>query len=111
QENILLAERLAKTNVDLEEEKNRRIRAERDAVWKDISFAAAHKIGNPIFAIETDLDPLQKRVNENRKEEATIVLANIRASVDKAKNIVEQFKSLAKAQQLSPVAVLLRPLL
>jgi len=111
QENTLLAERLAKTNAELEEEKNRRIRAERDAVWKDISFAAAHKIGNPIFAIETDLNPLEKRVNEDRKDEALKVISNIRAAVEKAKTIVEQFKSLAKAQQVNPVPTLLQPII
>ncbi len=60
QENVTLTDNLAKTIADLEEEKNRRVRAERDSVWKDISFSAAHKIGNPVFAIETNLGPLQK---------------------------------------------------
>ena len=46
-ENVDLAAGLAKTVAALEDEKNRRVRAERDAVWKDISFSAAHKIGNP----------------------------------------------------------------
>ena len=45
---------------ELENERNRRISAERDAIWKDISFSAAHKMGNPIFAIESNLDPLVK---------------------------------------------------
>ena len=52
-ETVLLSERLRTTVAAYEEEKNKRVRAERDAVWKDISFSAAHKIGNPIFAIET----------------------------------------------------------
>ena len=55
---------------ELKEEKNKRATAERDAVWKDISFSAAHKIGNPIFAVETDLDPLERRIKENRTPEA-----------------------------------------
>ena len=111
QENVILSLRLAKTNSDLEEEKNRRVRAERDSVWKDISFSAAHKIGNPVFAIETDLDPLQRRIVENRKEEAVEVIANIRGAVEKAKGIVDQFKSLTKAQQVQPVPTLLLPIL
>ena len=49
---------------ELEDERNRRISAERDAIWKDISFSAAHKMGNPIFAIENNLDPLVKRIIE-----------------------------------------------
>ncbi|NQT38639.1 MAG: HAMP domain-containing histidine kinase [Planctomycetes bacterium] len=111
QENVVLSDRLAATIADLEEEKNRRIRAERDAVWKDISFAAAHKIGNPIFAIETDLDPLKKRITEKRTDEAVDVIGNIRGAVEKAKNIIDQFKSLTKAQDIHPEVMPLRPVL
>jgi signal transduction histidine kinase len=110
-ENSDLVARQAKLIANLEEEKNRRIRAERDAVWKDISFSAAHKIGNPIFAIETDLDPLNKRIREQRTAEAEEVVENIRSSLEKSKAFVEQFKSLARAQEIKPVPTLLRPIL
>ena len=109
-ETLLLSERLASTNAELEEEKNRRVRAERDAVWKDIAFSAAHKLGNPLFAIETDLAPLRKRVAEGRTREATEVMENLFRAIEKAKSIVEQFKSLAKAQQVNARATPLRPL-
>ncbi|MBF0632023.1 MAG: HAMP domain-containing histidine kinase [Magnetococcales bacterium] len=99
-ENIALSERQLALINELESEKNRRVRAERDSVWKDIAFAAAHKIGNPIFAIETDLDPLAKRIREDRKEEVNEIIANYRKSIDKAKAIIEQFKSLTKAQEI-----------
>ena len=111
QENVTLTDNLAKTIADLEEEKNRRVRAERDSVWKDISFSAAHKIGNPVFAIETNLGPLQKRITEDRKDEAVEVVESIRGSVEKAKGIVEQFKSLTKAQQITQVPTPLLPIL
>ncbi|HEV2854476.1 MAG TPA: ATP-binding protein [Thermoanaerobaculia bacterium] len=111
QENVALAERQAKLISDLTEEKDKRIRAERDAVWKDISFSAAHKMGNPIFAIETNLDPLQKRVAESRLAEALEVISRIRASVEKAKGIVDQFKSLTRAQKIRPIPTLLKPIL
>lgn len=110
-ENVDLTNRLTATVSALEEEKNRRVRAERDAAWKDISFSAAHKIGNTIFAIETILDPLQKRVSESRTQEALKVIGRIRDSVEKAKKIVDQFKSLARAQNIKPIAIALRPLL
>jgi len=110
-ENVDILTRERRLNAELEEEKNRRVRAERDAVWKDISFSAAHKIGNPIFAIETDLDPLARRIKEQRTEEAQDVVENIRASVEKAKAFVEQFKSLAKAQEIKPCRTPLRPIL
>ena len=96
---------------DLEEEKNRRIRAERDAVWKEISFSAAHKIGNPIFAIETDLDPLMKRIREQKFGEVEDVIKNMRSSLEKAKAVVEQFKSLARSQEVKPIPVPLYPVL
>jgi len=111
QENVDLARRLTATVAALTDEKNKRVRAERDAVWKDISFSAAHKMGNPIFAIETNLDPLQKRVIEGRATEALSVIQSIRNSVEKAKGIVEQFKSLTLAQQIRPVPTKLFPLL
>ncbi|AMV16701.1 sensor histidine kinase [Planctomyces sp. SH-PL14] len=110
-ENVDLVERLAITNSALEREKSLRIRAERDAIWKDISFSAAHKIGNPIFAIETDLAPLQKRIEEHREAEAISVVVNMRGAVEKAKSIVDQFKSLARAQHISPIQTALLPLL
>lgn len=110
-ENSDLVARQAKLIVDLEEEKNRRISAERDAVWKDISFSAAHKIGNPIFAIETDLEPLNKRIREQRTNEAAEVVENIRSSLEKAKAFIEQFKSLSLAQEINPVPTLLNPIL
>ncbi len=110
-ENVRLTERLTFANAALEAEKNLRVRAERDAVWKDISFSAAHKIGNPIFAIETNLDPLERRVESGRGDEAKEVIRSIRASVEKAKGIIDQFKSLTRAQEVTPAPTLLRPIL
>lgn len=108
-ENSALNARQAELIADLEAEKNMRVRAERDAVWKDIAFTTAHKIGNPIFAIETYLAPLEKRIRENCVNDAGEIVKKIGVSVEKAKNIVEQFKSLTKAQEitLAPVRLLL----
>jgi len=111
QENVDLAKRLTTTIAALNEEKGSRVRAESDAIWKDISFSAAHKIGNPLFAIETNLDPLEKRIFEHRTDEALAVIKRIRRSVEKSKDIVDQFKSLTLAQKLNLVVTPLRPLL
>lgn len=110
-ENAKYSEGLAVALRELQDEKNKRVRAERDSIWKDISFSATHKIGNPIFAIETDLDPLLKRIEEERKQEAAEVVSNIRSSVEKAKAFVEQFKSLARAQQIKPISLALKPII
>lgn len=40
-----------------------------------------HFIGNPIFAIATNLDPLEKRIREKRTEEALHILNEIRSSI------------------------------
>ena len=111
EENMDLTRVLSSAISELEDERGRRVRAEGDAIWKDISFNAAHRMGNPIFAIETDLDPLIRRIEEQRVPEALQVIAEMRISVEKAKGIVNQFKSLATAQQLSPSPTLLRPIL
>ena len=110
-ENLELTRRLTATVAALNDEKNKRVRADRDAVWKDISFSAAHKMGNPIFAIETNLDPLTRRINDGRADEAITVVQSIRSSIEKAKGIVAQFKSLTIAQQMQPAPTRLRALL
>lgn len=110
-ENVELSSKQVELIRQLEEEKGRRIRAERDSAWKDISFTAAHKLGNPIFAIETNLDPLRKRIMESRVDEAKEVVDEIGLSVDKAKDIIDQFKSLTKLQELAPEKIRLRPIL
>jgi signal transduction histidine kinase len=110
-ENVDLTRRLTTTVAELKDEKNKRVRAERDAVWKDISFAAAHKMGNPIFAIETNLDPLARRIGDGRVSDAIEVVQSIRNSVEKAKSIVAQFKSLTIAQQIRPVPTRLKTLI
>jgi signal transduction histidine kinase len=110
-ENVDLTRRLTTTVAELKDEKNKRVRAERDAVWKDISFSAAHKMGNPIFAIETNLDPLERRIGDGRVKDAIEVVQSIRNSVEKAKSIVAQFKSLTIAQQIRPIPMRLRALL
>lgn len=114
QENTELTQRLTIALGDLESEKNLRIRAERDAVWKDISFSAAHKIGNPIFAIETDLQSLERRLDSGKMEEriskAREVVPNMHAAVERAKAIIDQFKSLANTQ-IRPSKTILKPIL
>lgn len=110
-ENAELLKRQTVLIEKLEDEKNKRVRAERDSVWKEISFSAAHKMGNPLFAIEGAMDPLLKRIREQRTEEAVAVVGTIGKSVEKAKAFIEQFKSLSKAQEIHPTAILLKPML
>jgi signal transduction histidine kinase len=102
-ENVELTKRL-------QAEQDKRVKAERDAVWKDVAFKAAHKLGNPVFALETDLQGLKRRL-EKHPEEALHVANEMGGSIEKAKSIIEQFKSLIRAQEISPRPVDLVPLL
>jgi pentatricopeptide repeat protein len=52
-----------------------------------------HFIGNPLFAIETNLDPLRKRIKEGRIEEALEILDEMQRSVDLAKEALSQVKA------------------
>lgn len=110
-ENSVLLAQQRRLNMDLKSERDLRLRAERDSVWKEISFSAAHKIGNPIFAIETGLAPLRKRISEGKTDDALGVVDKIGRSVEKAKSFVDQFKSLARAQKIEIVPCRLRPIL
>jgi signal transduction histidine kinase len=94
----------------LQAEQDKRVKAERDAVWKDVAFKAAHKLGNPIFALETDLQGLKRRL-ENQPDRALQVAVEMGSSIEKAKAIIEQFKSLIRAQEITLRPVDLVPLL
>ena len=109
-ENASLSEANQATIAALKEERDKRVRAERDAVWKDVAFTAAHKLGNPIFALETNLQGIKRKI-ATHPEEASKVAAEMEDSIEQAKIIIEQFKSLTKAQQISPRAVDLVPLI
>jgi len=109
-ENASLNEKNQTTIAALSEERDKRVRAERDAVWKDVAFTAAHKLGNPIFAIETNLLGIKRKI-PTHPDEALSIAEEMAKSIEKAKLIIEQFKSLTKAQQISPREVDLLPII
>lgn len=109
-ENSSLVEKNQATIKALEEERDKRVRAERDAVWKDVAFTAAHKLGNPIFALETNLQGLKREITA-RPEVAKEVAAEMGASIEAAKSIIDQFKSLTKAQEITPRATDIVPII
>lgn len=101
-ENVMLNERIQITLANLEEEKKKRFIAERNAAWKDVAFKAAHKLGNPIDAIDTFLESLKKRISTPELQEALNIANNMEVAVEESKTVVEQFKSLIKAQEINP---------
>jgi GAF domain-containing protein len=117
--NIDDATRFSAIVKELRKEEAKRVTYERDNEWRDISFSAAHAIGNPIFAIESILDLLEKRIlevgpvkrDEKKISDIADLMARIRRSVDKSKKIIDQFKSLSRVQDIKPVPMNLQPLL
>lgn len=100
-ENVLLNERIQMTLMTLEEEKKKRFIAERNAAWKDVAFKAAHKLGNPIDAIDTFLQGLKRRLQSNRCDEAIGIANEMEKSIEESKTVIAQFKSLTKAQEIN----------
>jgi signal transduction histidine kinase len=92
-------------------EQIRRLESERDSIWKDIALSAGHKLGNPIFSIETYLVALERRVADGRKEEALAIIRQMSSSVEKAKHILGEFKSFTRAHSIQTGAIPLREIL
>lgn len=101
-ENVEMTESLQATKAALQEEKKKRFVAERDSAWKDVAFKAAHKLGNPIDAVDNFLLSLRKRLEEKRLDEALEIARHMDISIEEAKVVVSQFKSISKSQQISP---------
>lgn len=93
-ENMTLLAEIEATNAELLEERSLRAAAERDAAWKDVAFTAAHKLGNPLFAAETRLANLQRTMGETPSD-----LSDALGELQRAKEILTEFKSLAQAEK------------
>ena len=103
-ENVKLTEKSQATLSQLEEEKKKRFIAERNAAWKDVAFKAAHKLGNPIDAVETYLQSIKKRMEKIDNEDANQVnqiIKDMDISIEEAKSVIAQFKSLTKSQEIN----------
>jgi len=107
---ILQSPRLAQL-LEQFEVRQRRNRGEMDAVWLGTAAEIAHKLGNPISAIEGYLDPLAKRIRDQRQGEALSILEKVRNSLEKAKAYIYQLKGLARARVINSERVMLKPLL
>jgi signal transduction histidine kinase len=112
QENVRLTENLLVAKNKLDQEKRKRFIAERNAAWKDVAFKAAHKLGNPVDATDTFLQGLKKRIQNNHPNIELLKIANeMDVSLEEAKKVIEQFKSLVKAQEIAPHSANILPLI
>lgn len=60
---------------------------------EQIRFKIVHKLGNSIYAIETGLCVSRNKLRSNLDEDSTELINEIMKSVEKAKAIIEEFKS------------------
>ena len=58
-------------------------------------------LGNPIDAVDTFLQSLKKRLQNNQNNEATQIASEMESSIEEAKTVVAQFKSLTKTQEIN----------
>ena len=101
EEDVRVTERLQSTISQLRDEKKKKFVAERDAAWKDVAFKAAHKLGNPLDAIEAFLVSLRTRIETKNVKEAIDICEKMERSIEEAKTVISQFKSLTKFQEVN----------
>lgn len=101
QENISLTEKVLTANALIEEEKRKRFIAERETAWKDVAFKAAHKLGNPVDATDTYLQSLKRKLSANDFAKASEIAEFMDKSIEEAKSVIGQFKSLTKIEEIN----------
>ena len=93
-------EELNKTNETLVAERNRIELLERDSAWKLLSFTAAHRLGNPVDAIQSELSNLKKALSLKKTEMIEEIVKSMEVSVERAKSIIYQFRNLSIAHEI-----------
>jgi hypothetical protein len=68
-----------------------------------------HRVGNPLFAIETNLGPLARRIKDGRTGEALEIVGDVETSVNKAKLALSNLDNSARDAALRLAAVGDRP--
>lgn len=101
QENLRLNQELRALLEDRQVEHESTLAVEVDTAWKEVAFQTAHKLGNPIFAVETAVKTLQLQLAAARLDKSTATAERILSIIEDAKGIISEFKSLNTASQLS----------
>ena len=101
EEDIRVTERLQNIISQLRDEKKKKFFTERDAAWKDVAFKAAHKLGNPLDAIETFLYSLERHIGMEDTNEMIAIYEKMEECIEEAKSVLAQFKSLTKSQEVN----------
>ncbi|MFM9985998.1 MAG: sensor histidine kinase, partial [Flavobacteriales bacterium] len=85
----------------IEEEKRKRFIAERETAWRDVAFKAAHKLGNPVDATDTFLQSLKRKLLDHDFERGQYIAGEMDKSIEEAKSVIGQFKSLTKIEEIN----------
>jgi signal transduction histidine kinase len=95
-------EELQNTNQLLIAERNKIELLERDAAWKLLSFTAAHRLGNPLDAIDSELSNLRQALEMGKTEMVNEIVKSMEIPIERAKSIISEFRNLSLAQELKP---------
>ncbi|MFZ6008774.1 MAG: sensor histidine kinase [Bacteroidota bacterium] len=110
-ENIQLTEQVLSSKAVIEEEKRKRFIAERETAWKDVAFKAAHKLGNPVDATDTFLQSLKRKLNAKNLDKAIQIADEMDHSIEEAKSVIGQFKSLTRIEEINALACDILPII
>lgn len=72
----------------------------RDTTWQEVSFKGAHKLGNPIDAIDTFLQSMFRRIANKDWKGVKTIASDIHEAVEDAKSVLAEFKSLTRLSQI-----------
>ncbi|WP_333887294.1 HAMP domain-containing sensor histidine kinase [Sphingobacterium siyangense] len=104
-QNMIINDELTKKNEMLLSERLKVETLERDAAWKLLSFTAAHRLGNPMDAIDSELSNLKKALVLGRNDMLEDIIKSMEIPVERAKSIVSEFRNLSIAQEIEPEKV------
>lgn len=98
-------EQLQKTNELLTSERSKVQSLERDAAWKLLSFTAAHRLGNPMDAIDSELSNLKMAIQLKRNDLVDEIIKSMEIPIERAKSIVSEFRNLSVAHEITPEVI------
>jgi signal transduction histidine kinase len=105
-QNADMVDELQNTNQLLESERGKIELLERDAAWKLLSFTAAHRLGNPMDAIDSELSNLKKALSMGKTDMIEDIVQSMEIPIENAKSIVSEFRNLSIAQEIKPEEVI-----
>ena len=78
---------------------------------RSVSNLIAHKLENPLFAIQNNMQPLLKRIQENRISESEEIISEIIISIETAKAFIEKIKVNSREEEIKFSPMRIKPIL